>query len=164
MSDNTELENLLRESIAAQNRTTHAVRALASFVLIQVAWGIPAGTVIAVASSTTGEVSGLWKIVGWILLGIGFFHALIRGLTLLEDSEVPVKGFYGSGSQSGASQGSLTARQISETWDSNDWVNAQRLLSFNELGRWEKAGSPALKPWVDAGRPDFKTWLDAQKP
>jgi len=85
MADNSRLEELLEQSIQAQNRTTHAVRALATYILIQIAWGIPTGILITLGSSNRNVAS---LVFGLFLLVVGFLHAFARATSELSKSKV----------------------------------------------------------------------------
>jgi len=137
MADNSKLEELLEQSIQAQNRTTHAVRALATYILIQIAWGIPGGILLALGSANANFTALLF---GLFLLIVGFFHAFARATSELSKSEVARYGRSG----------------VSNPGDSI----ADFSLTAGEKLEWERAGKPALQAWVDAGRPPFKEWLE----
>ncbi len=152
MATNSELEALLIESIEAQNRTTHAVRALATYLLIQIPYALVAGIILALGASEAG-----WLILAGLLAIGGFFHALIVALTelTLSKEELPeVK--YATWSEN---SGSETANPDDPEWSHDDWINAKRLLSSDEVKAWRSAGSPSLAKWVSLGKPPIKGWL-----
>lgn len=80
MSDDSEVIELLKANLEAQNRTTHAIRSFVRFYLIQVvsvlvaaplyAWGIAAGAVLPLILAGAVLVIGLvWALaVGWLEL------------------------------------------------------------------------------------------------
>ena len=89
MSENNQsLESLLKQSIAAQNKTTHAVRSLANFVLLQslfaVFGGIPIGLSFAMSTYSSERATAL--ILGIAIVVIGFITALITSIRSLKAS------------------------------------------------------------------------------
>ena len=89
MADNFYIEALLEENLKAQDRTTHAVRAIASFLLIQVAWGVLAGIFAALGffSLNSPKFALAVFIVAGVLTLVGFVHAFIRALFELDASK-----------------------------------------------------------------------------
>jgi len=82
--------------VSAQNRTTHAVRSLATFLFISIcSTAIGYGLVGASAGVTTncalrGEYcdGGGYLIGGWLVIVIGFFVALAVGISELNKSRI----------------------------------------------------------------------------
>ena len=152
MATNNELENLLIESIEEQKRTTHAVRALATYILIQIPYALVAGLIFALGSTEVG-----WLIVAALLAVGGFIHALLVALTELTLSKEDLPRV------SHVTQVSVTTvateSPIDPEWSRDDWINAKRILSGDEVKAWRNAGSPSLEKWVSLGKPDFKGWL-----
>ncbi|MEY2674054.1 MAG: hypothetical protein RLZZ514_619 [Actinomycetota bacterium] len=187
MANNDYLEALLEESIKAQDRTTHAVRAIASFFLIQIAYAIAAGFLIAVGMlfSENPAVSVFWTIVASLLLIAGFVHAFTRALIELEASKRPSyvpslvtqqdsNQSQNSSSTSGeetttrpatnpqsSAAHEVAAREWSMDWSDDDGENASRFLTSKQRSRWEQAGMPKLSMWVYLGRPNFESWLQS---
>jgi hypothetical protein len=153
MADNSKLEALLEQSIQAQNRTTHAVRALATYFLTQIAWGIPGGILVGlgfVNSNFTPIVFGMF------LLIVGFLHAFARGTSELKKSALISNVLRSHYAEDGTA---LPATASKGEWLASNWLEAERELAPSEMRAWEKAGQPALAKWVAAGRPPFKDWL-----
>jgi hypothetical protein len=86
--DNSKVEELLKKNIEASNRTTHAVRAFVSFVLIQLVFV----TIAAFLSILASTFSATWlfglAVIVWI---IGVFLSSNAGWSELKDSEIPLK-------------------------------------------------------------------------
>ena len=156
MADNSKLEALLEQSIQAQNRTTHAVRAIATYLLIQVAWGIAAGVLIVFGIANPLDPNVVLVALGMLAVVAGFFHAFGQAMSELAKSEA-----MGAPSQAWNSQNSSGAPEVTNDsdWSSDDWVNAQRVLDYKEMKAWDKAGRPSLAKWVSLDKPNFYGWL-----
>jgi hypothetical protein len=166
MTDSNSLEQLLRESIQAQNRTTHAVRALATFILIQIAWGLLGYFLIGIGlgmTSSAQDGTG-FTVFGWILILIGFVHAFSRAMTELALSKVGFSASSNSNSQSSEETEASSEQAASSGLDPDDWVNAQRLFDWRQMKLWEKAGRPSIKAWDADGRPELEAWIASRKP
>ncbi len=151
MADNSKLEALLEQSIQAQNRTTHAVRALATYLLIQIAWGIPAAVLIAIGTANPAKPIVVSIVFGMFLLVVGFLYAFARATSELKKSAVISQ--Y-------VADGTAQADTSSEgEWLASNWLEARRILDSKQMSAWEKAGQPPLAKWVALGRPDFNGWL-----
>jgi len=82
--------------VSAQNRTTHAVRSLATFLFITICstalgYGlIGAGAGVATSCALRGEYcdGGGYVIFGWVVIVVGFFAALAVGISELNKSRV----------------------------------------------------------------------------
>jgi hypothetical protein len=85
--DNLKIEELLKKNIEASNRTTHAVRAFVSFVLIQLMFV----TIAAFLSILAATFSATWlfglAVIVWI---VGVFLSSNAGWSELKDSEIPL--------------------------------------------------------------------------
>ena len=153
MADNSKLEELLEQNIQAQNRTTHAVRALATYFLIQIAWGIPAGILLTLGTANANFTA---LVFGMFLLVVGFLHAFARATSELKKSAPIGKA---SRSQYAADGASLPESPSDGEWLASNWLEARRILDSKQMSSWEKAGQPALAKWVSLGKPDFNEWL-----
>lgn len=151
MAANDKLEQLFAESVAAQNRTTHAVRALTTYVLYQVAWGLPSALLM-VIGFTTQEPG--WLFFGGFLSLIGFAHAFISAFTELGKSKIRN---YSKGARL------VQGIQADIEWSTDDIENGNTYLSDSEYDAWFAAGMPSLQSWYDEGFPEFDTWLAKQK-
>jgi hypothetical protein len=168
MADNSKLEALLEQSIQAQNRTTHAVRALATYFLIQIAWGLVAGILLVFGAGPSLVGNYLFSVLGLLCLITGFFHAFFRAMSELQLSD----------DQGGVSSGSSvqaffapTTGGLEKTEDESESDRAEHALrrkeeddiivqlTFKQIRAWERNGRPNLSKWVDAGRPPFLGWL-----
>jgi hypothetical protein len=83
----------LDDLVAAQNRTTHAIRALARFFFIWLRSGIVGAGLagIGVSFLANKDLNGLGiflVIVGWLITFIGFFYAFWQGMGELDKSQV----------------------------------------------------------------------------
>jgi hypothetical protein len=161
MATNSELENLLIESIEEQKRTTHAVRALATYILIQIPYALVAGIIFSLGSSEVG-----WLIFAGLLAIGGFIHALMVALTELslskEDDPIGTGAQWVEGVESSTKRAEGSESDVAASdpdWANDDWVNAKRLLKSDEMKAWRSAGSPSLAKWVSLGKPHFKGWL-----
>jgi AhpD family alkylhydroperoxidase len=86
-------EPTMGELIAAQNRTTHAIRALAVFFFISLRTSVVGGSFMGIGflllPISTVSGLGLFLIVaGWLTTLIGFFYAVHSGVTELLKSKV----------------------------------------------------------------------------
>ena len=169
MADNSKLEALLEQSIQAQNRTTHAVRAFVRFLFIQLSTTTLAVFVYSLASSSVNPSScavygedcqpntfGL--IVAVVIWLVGLVASSNAGWSELSKSEVaPIGGVISSNAKEDAEE---VASKISDPeWSNDDWVNAQRVLDYKEMKAWDKAGRPSLAKWVSLDKPNFFGWL-----
>ena len=126
------------QSIEAQNRTTHAVRALAKFLAIQLVYGF-FGAIFIVASIF--QQSSDPNIYGWLIIGAGTLHSIYACISELDKSSI---------------------RHSVRTNANND--ASSRAIAYNEFNAreyraWVKYGEPDLDQWVKDGRPDFINWL-----
>jgi hypothetical protein len=89
MANNDYVEALLEENLKAQDRTTHAVRAIASFILIQAAWGLVAGIMFGLGMLNQGSASfvAFAFFSGFLLVIVGFIHSILRAFFELEESK-----------------------------------------------------------------------------
>jgi len=83
----------LDDLVAAQNRTTHAIRALARFFFIWLRSGIVGAGLagFGVSFLANKDLNGLGiflVIVGWLITFIGFFYAFWQGMGELDKSQV----------------------------------------------------------------------------
>jgi hypothetical protein len=174
MANNDRLEELLEASIQAQNRTTHAVRALSSFVLIQAAWGLAAGIFfgLGIANPNSPSFVSFVFILGSLLLVAGFIHSIIRAFLELEESKSLVSAGVVSSpvikSTTFSDKGALTkpvasAAKPQGVIADSDFFIAQQYLSDDEVDAWDEQGMPSLESWLQAGRPPFLEWLKKQK-
>ena len=178
MADNDRLEELLEESIQAQNRTTHAVRALSSFVLIQAAWGLAAGIFfgLGIANPNSPSFVSFAFVLGSLLVIAGFIHSIIRAFLELEESKLPLEedsSFLTASLAPGQEYAPVRAsgRNLCVPNTTNDrqlfpitdFYIAQQHLSDDEIDAWFERGMPSLEAWVEAGRPPFMEWLNKQK-
>jgi len=162
MASNDRLEQLLENQIAAQNRTTHAVRALATYVLYQVGWALLGGVVIGLALVNEDPgIAGAFMFIGGLVIIIGFFHAYTVAMGELNQSIVGPRAVTTSNS---AKAEDVTPAEIADGSGvtEDDWVNAQRFLDWRQMKAWEKAGKPALASWFAEDKPDFNDWLSRQ--
>jgi hypothetical protein len=185
MANNDYVEALLEESIKAQDRTTHAVRAIASFFLIQIAYAITAGFLISIGMFASGNsgFSAFLIIAASLLVIAGFVHAFTRALIELDASKRPAFVSQLATSQEpgqtqrtqqvqpAANSAPLTnqpdrsavhevaARQWSMDWSDDDDANASRFLTPKQRQNWEHAGKPKLSMWIYLGRPNLEAWL-----
>lgn len=136
-------EEFFLESVAASNRTTHAVRAIVRFLFIQLA-----ASTVAVAFIVLGSLSqsGGFSLIGFLLLFAGIVWASIAGWSELEKSRVPVNTYESS---PGSGRDSELMRKIN-------------LLSDVELELWDKHGSPNLYYWNDSLE-SFTDWISHYK-
>ena len=177
MANNDRLEDLLEESIQAQNRTTHAVRALSSFVLIQAAWGLAAGIFfgLGIANPNSPSFVSFAFILGSLLVIAGFIHSILRAFFELEESKLPSEedpSFLTANLVPGQEYAPVRASgrmTVCSNIDSKaviadtDFYIAQQHLSDDEIDAWDERGMPSLEAWVEAGRPPFMEWLNKQK-
>ncbi len=146
MANNDRLEELLEESIRAQNRINFAIQGVAVFVL------------------TTPLISALFWVVIFVVdesvVGRGakdfmvylgtFFAVMVYGMALYYIGKAQVK------------------PRVQDYVDDEDTQIGERDLtiakyfSTEEIKAWEQYGKPALEDWVDAGRPPLKKWLEGQ--
>ncbi len=138
MATNSEIEELLLLSIEAQNRTTYAVRAIATYILIQIPYALLGGLLI-----TTGNPQEEILALGAILIVVGFFHALFVALRELARSRFTPSVYQGSSAKS-------------------DFDIAEKEMSSKEFWYWSDAGKPNLQEWVRAGKPPYKAWHQLQ--
>lgn len=89
--DGQELPALLREQIEASNRTTHAVRALTSFIVYEAAYSLAALLLLAFSFFPTLALGEPW----WVLTGlaglvavVGLIHSFSVAFGELSKSEV----------------------------------------------------------------------------
>ena len=152
MAANDRLEQLLEQQIAAQNRTTHAVRALASYVLYQVGWALLGGVVIGLALVNQDPgMAGAFMFIGALLIIIGFFHAYTVAMQSLSKSEIKSVGEIVTKSESPTQEVQVSSQ--------SDFEIAVSRLNSKEKRLWEQANRPALQGWLAEGQPDFTTWL-----
>jgi hypothetical protein len=87
MSNNSlVVEELLIKSVEAQNRTTHAVRAFISFVLVQMVFGIVAAGLIWLATNANGSAVNVLMTVGISVSVFGLIFSLILAFYGLSQS------------------------------------------------------------------------------
>jgi len=84
---NEKLESLMEESISENRRTTHAVRALVRFTLIEVTVTLVAVVLFGLIALIGGDFNAAF-IVGGAVLVIGGLYALVAGWSELKQSEV----------------------------------------------------------------------------
>ncbi|MFM1785719.1 MAG: hypothetical protein RLZZ108_743 [Actinomycetota bacterium] len=150
MASNSELEFMLKKGIEAQNRTTHAVRALGLFVLIQVPY-----TIFGLIILWFGYESLFWTFVSGLIMVVGTIHTLYRsGSELAMSRDIDVSKRVESSRVS--SRTIVTPRTKEPSGFSKD-------LSDFEYRTWEERGKPDLTSWVEAGKPHFMTWLNRQQ-
>jgi len=174
MANSDRLEELLEASIQAQNRTTHAVRALSSFVLIQAAWGLAAGIFfgLGIANPNSPSFVSFAFVLGSLLVIAGFIHSIIRAFLELEESKFFVATVVDAParikSTADLNEGAVTkpvagASKPRGVIADSDFFIAQQYLSDEEVDAWDDRGMPSLESWIQAGRPPFMEWLNKQK-
>jgi hypothetical protein len=84
---NEKLESLMEESISESKRTTHAVRALVRFTLIEVTVTLVAVALFGLIALLGGNFNAAY-VVGGAVLVIGGLYALVAGWSELKQSEV----------------------------------------------------------------------------
>lgn len=89
MMDNSKLEELLQQSIAASNRTTHAVRAFVSFLFIQLAFGTITAILWVIAIANPLDPIFWLQWVAAILWILGVLLSSNAGWSELKASEMP---------------------------------------------------------------------------
>jgi len=141
---NTDVNELLEESIRASNRTTHAVRAFVKIFLIQLS---TATVVLAIYFLATISPSGSSTFLVSIAVITWLVWAISVGWTELGLSKIPLPG---SGSNSEKSNSKRPDDSISNLRKEYQITTAEHKL-------WLEAGSPDLSAW-DA-KSDFAQWL-----
>ena len=167
--NNSKIEALLEQSIQAQNRTTHAVRAFVRFLFIQLSATTLAVVIYNMANSSVnlGRCAAYGEdcqpnLFGLILAAliwiVGVIWSSNAGWSELSKSDLP--GQNPAASVTAASEGGVEAPVGFESdWSNDDWVNAQRILDYKEMKAWDKAGRPSLAKWVSLDKPNFFGWL-----
>jgi len=134
------------ELLEAANRTTHAVRAIGLFLIIEVAFSVVSAAIIgmAYAASDGAPVPGfLWT--GGVLGVVGLAIALVAGARELDRSKPPAV----------PSARPALRESIAPATPAGP---AAPSLSAEDVERWRAIGSPALDTWD--GDPDtFDAWL-----
>jgi len=135
--DNSRVEEFLQKNIEASNRTTHAVRAFVSFVLIQLAFG----TIAAILSLIATANSITWLIwVAVLIWVVGVFLSSNAAWGELNASEIP-SSYVPSSGRSRASNS--TAGVSSKATKDQDKVPRNLKLDSNmrlvckTCGNWE---------------------------
>ncbi len=85
--DQTQLAALLRENIAASNRTTHAVRAIVRFVFLQLTFTTASGLLLAIGAAI--NLNQVFVPLSSLTLIAGSFFAGFTARRDLKKSAVP---------------------------------------------------------------------------
>ena len=145
MTTNEQLAELLRDLVQAETRTTHAVRAIAKFILIQATYALVAALVYLFSPSGSSTIS-VGVIFAIVIAGIGFIHATISANGELSESK-PL--------EVGRPLAKVNYEESNRFWLENE-------LNVIQYQAWQAKGKPSLQNWLSAGKPDFVTWLESQ--
>lgn len=148
---NTDANELLEESIKASNRTTHAVKVLAKFLLIQLA-ATTAALVLYFLAIISSDATELPIIIAVTVLFAGTVWAIYVGWTELGLSADPLLL-----NPEGPAEKSTTDTHANYPEDGPKIYK----LTVAEHKLWLEAGLPRLLDWD--GQSDFVDWLEQQK-
>lgn len=157
---NTDHNELLKESIKASNRTTHAVRAFVRFFLIQLTASTVALAIYLYSTTNPFDSNTFLIFAAAIIWVYGVIVSSYAGWTELRLSEVPFL-------LVGSNAGTPSAANISKLSERRDSVRVQdesisedaklNLLTRAQHGLWLEADQPSLSNWD--GQSDFAQWL-----
>lgn len=190
MEEKENLEDLLKQSIAAQNRTTHAVRAFVRFLFIQLSFTTLAGFVFGISNSSVdparcyayGEscnnfVGIFFALMIWF---VGLAVSSYVGWSELRKSEVPARNLdrLGPVSFSGRKSFDLDDHIADEGSEKPNsklskpgkpsplFVQGGELppLSIYDWEVLQRLTPEQQEAWSDAGSPNLQEWVAAGKP
>lgn len=136
-------KELLTETVAASNRTTHAVRAIVRFLFIQLAASTVAILILLLGSMTQ---NGFLSALGLSVLVAGVIAASVAGWGELKKSEVPER----------------SPALVSRTSREEESQRKVELLSSVERALWEQRGMPNLYYWNETIE-RFEDWISHYK-
>lgn len=143
MSESKRLEDLLAETIAATNRTTHAVRAFVYFLFIQLGSAILGLLIIFFGQNNRTEFS---QLVGSLIIISGLFASFYFGWKEFQLSEVLPRRV----ARSAATPKELTGESRRKEWT----------LTKDQRTLWETSGRKDLSTW-DYKKVKFEDWMSS---
>lgn len=143
LSESKRLEELLSQTIAASNRTTHAVRAFVYFLFIQLG-SVVLGLLIIFFGQGNGTESS--QIFGSLVIIGGLLASFYFGWKEFQLSEVLPR--QTAGSTSGVSE--LSGESLRKHWT----------LSKDQRIAWEASGRKDLSTW-DYKNVNFEDWISS---
>ena len=165
MSNTDEITALLRESLATQKRTTHAVRAVARFLVLQFTYSLIGGVFLIVGFNSDPYSAGGWFFLG----GLSSLGGLIHSLTAA-GIDVRQSNAYADTSEDNEyfekakglllQRGEAQEESPSGISREDQYFLAARYLTHKQTLDWEKAGHPDLQIWLELGKPPFGIWLN----
>lgn len=180
MANNDYLEELLEESIKAQNRTNYTLQAMFVFFFgspIVAAWFTLAyfEEVSDYTASSLVVFFNVLGVVNFLIFFVWILRLVAKGMVPKSKSDFVTRSDNTVGYAAGGYSvpAATVKRKPTETADraaalfatpgrraTGADLNIARYFSTDEYTAWQLSGRPNLEDWVDAGRPELLTWLE----